>query len=547
METQPTSTFHPARRVRLLPDRTTLLFFGMSMALVIVILYLTLFQTYALSLDNLEKKIESVLTSTAKTLSRSERVKEALTSGVCPPDLMAYLDDIVASTEDLDIITVADEHSVRCYHINRTRIGETFVGGDQSRVLAGESYLSDATGTLGPQRRAFSPVTDDSGAVIGFVMVSTKMTRLDEMRGQIIETYVNLALLLLMSAALISLLLSIVLQNMLLGHKPEELIRTYLAQGEVLEALDEGLISVDRDGYILLANQAAVRMLGQSELVDLRLDKVICTPEGTPITDLAEPKESAPTSRPNILCSNVPVAKNGKRIGTVLVLTDRSEAMHQAEQLTGSRHIIQALRANSHEFMNKLQIISGLLQMGHSQDALAYITSVSETHAGGIASIMACIQNHSVAALLLGKLSRMRELDISLTLLQNSSLPAHSRFLSTNDLVTVIGNLMENGIEAIDAKVNGGERRLVLQITEDAQGLMIMVQDSGIGIAGGQLHMIFKRGFSTKAAEGRGTGMYLVNEIAVRTGGSIEVESELGEGTSITAVFHRERNQGGQL
>lgn len=537
-------SFKPTRRVHLRPDRTTLLFFGFSMMLVALIVVLSLSQTYQLSLESLESKIENVLMSASKTLARDDRVRQALRDGVCAPELMKYLDDMIAETEDLDVITIADENSVRCYHINKERIGQTFVGGDQDRVIAGETYLSDATGTMGPQRRAFSPVFEDDDTIIGFVMASTKMTRLDDMQDRIVETYLNLALLLLALAALVSMLLSLVLKNLLHGHKPEELIRTYMAQGEVLEALGEGLISVDNDGYILLANRAAGSMLGRSELVDIHVDKVICAQDGTLIDK--KRKENVPTSRPNILCSTVPVEKDGKQLGTVLVLTDRTEAMHAAEQLTGSRHIISALRANSHEFMNKLQIISGLLQMGHSADALKYITNVSETHAQSISPIMQCIHNHNVAALLLGKLSRMRELDIGLTLLQNSNLPAHSRFLSTRDLVTVVGNLMENSIEAIDAKNDGGGRNLVLQITEDNAGLMIMVEDSGVGIEEEQLPMLFQQGFSTKASEGRGTGMYLVKHIVDRCEGNIEIESEPNEGTSITLLFHKERIGGGR-
>jgi two-component system sensor histidine kinase DctS len=151
------------------------------------------------------------------------------------------------------------------------------------------------------------------------------------------------------------------------------------------------------------------------------------------------------------------------------------------------------------------------------------------------------IRNISVAALLLGKLNNMRELDISLTLLANSDLPEHSRYLSTSDLVTIVGNLLENSIEAINAQRGDGPRSIVLQITEDKDGLLILVTDTGTGIEPENLSRIYELGFSTKAAQGRGVGMSLVHEIVSRREGSIEVDSEPMAGTIFTLIFNQKR------
>ena len=215
--------------------------------------------------------------------------------------------------------------------------------------------------------------------------------------------------------------------------------------------------------------------------------------------------------------------------------------MRQAEQLNGSRHIISALRANTHEFMNKLQVISGLLQIRRYDDALDYIGAISATQSELISPVLQCIQNHTVAALLLGKLTNTRELKIQMTLLEVSALPEHSLYLSTADLVTVLGNLTENAIEAIDAQTGDGPRSLVIQITEDDNGLLIMVSDTGTGIAPADLDRIYLSGYSTKAQEGRGVGMALIQEVVTRRQGSIEVDSEPGCGTTFTLIFNKKR------
>ena len=179
--------------------------------------------------------------------------------------------------------------------------------------------------------------------------------------------------------------------------------------------------------------------------------------------------------------------------------------------------------------------------MNRMQDALEYIGNISAEHAHTISPIMQHIRNANVVALLLGKLNNMRELDISLTLLGNSRLPEHSRYLSTQELVTVVGNLLENAIEAVDPQPMDRDRNVVLQITEDDTGLLITVSDSGVGIPQEDLPRIFQDGYSTKASQGRGVGMSLITAVVDRHNGNLEVDSETGAGTTFTLIFDQPR------
>ena len=510
----------------------------------ITLLSVTLVVTLHFSLSSLQEKIESSLTSTAASLADSEAVQQALQRGACSSSFTKYLDDLIAKTEDLDIITIANAHSTRLYHVVHDRIGEQFVGGDEGRALAGESYVVDGVGTMGPQHRSFCPVKDEGGAVIGFVMAGTTMDRIQALRNRIETTYLKLAVFLMLTTLLLAGFGTLFIRRLLLGYSPEELVRTYLTQNEVLNNLDEGIVFVDGSGKIQLVNRSAEGMLGQrAELLEgLALDPLIQEESGGSLLT-GKGEKNTSTSRPNILSSCIPLKKTEKRAGALLILSDRTEAMRTAEQLNGTRHIVSALRANSHEFMNKLQVIAGLLQMGRQEEALSYIGNISAIQSRAIGPVLQHIRNSSVAALLLGKLNNMRELDISLTLLANSDLPEHSRYLSTSDIVTVVGNLLENSIEAINAQCGDKVRSIALQITEDTNGLLILVTDTGMGIDPENLCRIYEPGFSTKAAKGRGVGMSLVHEIVSRRGGSIEVDSEPLAGTTFTLIFNRQRQR----
>lgn len=507
----------------------------------IVLLSVTLMSTLRFSLSTLQSQIEEVLTSTSTSLAESGMIRQSLLQGYCSDEVIEYLDLLVKATNTLDIITIADADSVRVYHVVHERIGQSFVGDDQDRALAGESYISDATGTMGPQHRSMSPVFSE-GQVIGFVMASTTMDQLDVLRKEIISLYVRLTVALVFVTLAICAFITFFIRWMLHGYQPDELVHGYLTQNELLNNLDEGFISVDSKGAVQLLNRAAEEMLGQQAdmLIGLPLDSLILEKMGGSL--LAGPRKDVPTSRANILASSIPLVDGERRKGTTLILTDRTEAMRVAEQLIGTRHVVSALRANTHEFLNKLQAISGLLMMGRTDDALDYIGAIADTHAKAAAPILRYIQNPNVAALLLGKLSNMRELEIELTILGNSRLPKHSQYLSTNDLITVVGNLLENAIEAVKVQ-SGDESSIVLQITEDETGLLISVSDTGCGIPADILERIYEPGFSTKAQEGRGMGMFLIKDLTDRRGGSIEVESEPGVGTTFTLIFSQKQER----
>lgn len=510
----------------------------------VMLLSITLSLTLHLAISGMEEKIDEGLFATASALAESGLVARAMEEGSCDRDMVEYLDDLVRNTADLDVITIADKDSIRLYHVVHDRIGQPFVGDDQFRALAGESYLSDAVGTMGLQRRAFSPIRDDEGNILGFVMAGTTIDRIKDMRSSITMSYRRLTIVMGVVTVLAAGLLTLLVRWILHGFSPEGLVHTYLTQNDILDNLDQGLVAVDDRGRILMVNPAAERMLGASgdELEGRELDGLLRTEDQK--TLLTPTRDAVTTSQPNILSRCIPVRREGKHTGgATLILTDKTEAVRQAEQLTGTRHIISALRASTHEFMNKLQVISGLIQMGRQEEALSYIGAISATQAKSAGPILQHIKNSNVAALLLGKLNNLRELGIEFTLLPNSVLPEHSAYLSTRDLVTVLGNLLENAMEAVNLKRTPGPRNVVLQITEDDLGLMLMVSDTGSGIAEDDLQRIYTQGFSTKAPEGRGMGMTLVREVVYRRGGSIEVDTEQDNGTTFTVIFDQKRRE----
>lgn len=514
----------------------------------LLLLCATLFLTMHFSLRNMANKIDNVLMSTVETLGDAPYVRRTVERGYCELEFAEYLTDVVEKTEDLEFITIADSASIRLFFIDPAEIGKPFLGDDQYRALAGEVYLSTAAPkNYGTQRRAFHPVWDEAGNVIGFVMASATYARIDEMQGEIIGSYIGIAVILAACTLLLSGILAVYLGRNLRGMRLEDVVRAYLSQNAILNSLDNGLISFDNTGKVRLVNTAASRMLGHREdlLVGRNVDELLRAADGTSLRDRTEGKLGLQSDRPNILVRPVQLPNAELWARQVLVLADKSEITRYVEELGGTQHMVSTLRANTHEFLNKLQVISGLLQMGRTEEAQRYIGSIAATYEHITGPVLKLIHNTNVAALILGKSSNMRELDIDLILVSNSNLPERSEFLSTTELVTVVGNLMENAIEATDVIPAEDLRAVAVQITEDEKGLLIMVSDTGEGIQPENLPHIFERGFSTKAATGRGVGMCRIREIVESHGGTIDVDTEPGSGTTFTIIISQKR--GGSL
>lgn len=506
-----------------------------------LVLLLSTLTAMRYTLAAVEDQLDRTLLSSARTLAQDSRIIAILENKRQDQDVIDYLDFMIAASEDISVITVADMDSIRYFHPDKGRLGQTFVGGDQRRVVeTGESYLSDAVGTLGLQRRAFAPVRSDSGQ-LGFVMVSAMKMNIDQTRQEIQAVFVTAGVLLMMVSVIAAVALAYNIKDSLLGNEPDQMTRNFLNREEVFASLEEGVLSVDKKGNIILVNRAAAEMLhtDPEALSGRQIFSVL--PSLTVEDVLAEGKSfhNQPVGGNVILCDKLPIWERQKTIGAVVILRNRTEATRLAEQLTGSTHIINTLRAHTHEFMNQLHVIMGLLQMGLQEEAIDYIQDIARVQSQEVTPVLQRVRNPTVAALILGKLSHLREQRIELTLLAPRVLPKHSRFLSTRHQVTILGNLLENAMEAIAAKTDpNAPRQIHLAMEEGEEGLCVSVMDTGVGLA--EPEAVFALGYSTKGPN-RGIGMALVRDILDSRGGTITIDSEPGDGTCVTVIVDRPR------
>lgn len=406
---------------------------------------------------------------------------------------------------------------------------------------SGEVLLDDAETPLGADHCAVTAVRGANGTVTGYVLAGLYLRSIRTMALRTLGVFVGIGLAALGVGTLLSLQLARRIKSGLLGYEPDAFRDLFLRRMELLDALDEGLLAIDRDAHIVYINRAAAEMLSFDKDAVLGRPLAEVYPQSTIPqvlrTQKAEYNVSLESLRHvRILSDRMPVWRDGRIVGAVAIFRNRTEVARLARELTGVQHIVEAMRAYTHEFMNKLHVILGLLQLGEAQRAEEYVLQLTQTRALSTRQISACIAEPSVAALLIGKSCRAAELGVRLTLDPASHLGADPRCLPAPAMITVLGNLIENAFDAFAQTPGRTLHEVSVSVREGEQGLILSVDDNACGMGDEVRRHLFERGATSKG-KGHGTGLYLVKQIVDAYHGDIRVESTRGVGSSFVITF----------
>ncbi|TKV09469.1 sensor histidine kinase [Citrobacter sp. wls619] len=466
----------------------------------------------------------------ARTLANSPEIREGLKKKPEDSGIQAIA-QAVNKRNDFLFIVVTDMKSIRYSHPEAQRIGQPFKGDDILLALQGKENVAINRGFLAKALRVFTPIYDEHHQQIGVVSIGLELSRVTEQinnsRGSIFWS--------ILFGVLVGLLgtwvLVKVLKRILFGLEPYEISNLFEQRQAMLHSIKEGVIAVDDSGEVTLINQAAQELLDYrksqddaqlstlshawSQVVDL--SQVLR--DGTPRRD-----EEITVKDRLLLINTVPVLSNGKIIGAISTFRDKTEVRKLMQRLDGMVNYADALRERSHEFMNKLHVILGLLHLKSYKQLENYIIKTANNYQEEIGSLLGKIKSPVIAGFLLSKINRTSDSGHSLIISNESQLPENSNEDQVAVLITVLGNLIENALEALGQEP-GGEISVSLHYRHG--WLHCEVNDDGPGIAPEHIDHIFEKGVSSKGTE-RGVGLALVKQQVENVGGNISVESEPG-------------------
>lgn len=508
--------------------------FSTLMILVSFMTIIIVFFSIWVNLSTEKRSLDENLKNIAQAVSQSSIVQTELeNSGKPVADITCtYLDTMKHSMSNIDVISLVDSSNIRNYHTNKELINTVYDGTvPDFEKHSFSAYVESNTGPSGSQRRAYAPVFDDEGNYCGFVIAVMLNTSINRIILSTIFIHLVCTAGVIVFALVLSYVLTKRIKERLLGYEPDTFSAMFSIRDNILESLEEGILAVDKDENILYMNKSAEKMLdGQENIVaDMSLGNTLENGERCMHIPLHFVKNS------DVVADKIPVMENGKTEGALCILRDRTELTRIAEDLSGVKFLVESMRANNHDFTNKLHVILGLIQMGNNQEASEYITNLTSIQHSFIHRIMKHIEDPTVCALLIGKYSRCAELDVQFSIEKESCLHRDDIALPSGDLVTIIGNLIENALDSLNSTTRQ-PKQLSIGIFTQPYAMIINVDDTGTGIPDEIKNDIFRNGFSTKG-EGRGTGLYIVNELIKKYNGTISVESEVDTGTSFTVTL----------
>jgi sensor histidine kinase regulating citrate/malate metabolism len=461
----------------------------------------------------------------AEAVADSPTVQGAVTRPGATAILQPYAEQVRKDT-DTDFVVVMSLERTRYTHPNPANIGKPFVG-DLGAAPRGHVFTQEYAGTLGPSVRAVVPVFDGD-RVSALVSVGIAVSDIDEELRREVALILAAAALVLALGVLAAWLVSRRLRRLTHGMGEREIARMYEYYSAVLHAVREGLLLLDGDGRVQLVNDEARRLLELPEDVLGRDVGELGLAPGLVSAALgrtAESDEIYLTGDRMLVVSTAPARWQGREVGSVVSLRDHTELQSVTGELEVVRRLTESLRSQNHESSNRLHTVVSLIEMGRSEEAVDFATEELQVAQLLADRVIGAVDDPVVAALLLGKTAEAAERGIELTV--TGEVP-DATGVSARDLVTVLGNLVDN---AFDAVAEADVKRVAVHLDGDEHSLQVRVGDSGAGLDEEAAARALERGWTTKAAPGagRGLGLALVVQVARRHDGDVRVgRSDLG-------------------
>jgi sensor histidine kinase regulating citrate/malate metabolism len=479
----------------------------------------------------LEDQIGKRALQVSRTVAQMPMVKHQIVKPRPEGKLQAFAEQIREEV-GAEFIVIGNRDGIRFSHPKPDRLGKKMVGGDNAPALErGESYVSRAVGTLGPSIRGKVPIFDESGGIVGVVSVGYLQ---ENVRVIILDHQLKVGVLvgvLVVFGILGAVSISNRFKRAIFDLEPEQIARLLTERETIIDSIREGVVAIDRHANVTVVNRQAIVILGkdsESQIIGQPIKDVLPGAKLSRILSGGEQRhdQELEVNGTIMLINTVPMIEQDTIIGAVASFRRRDELDILAKQFSQVKEYSEMLRAQTHEYSNKLHTIAGLIQIDHDKEALELISQETAGYQGLIAFLAKAVPFPVLAAFILGKYNHAQELRIEFEIDPDSQLKDVPSELSREKLVTILGNLLDN---AFDAALQGEHQAKVkLSMTDVSNDLVFEVEDSGAGVPAEKSEQIFERGFTTKQND-RGHGLYLARKALRDLGGQITLsDSDLG-------------------
>jgi len=520
--------------------------FQIKLFVYLVLLFMALFSlTGVYYYHDIERQLYEDMGIRAKVQAEEIALIPSLITAVENKDISAInsLMRNISAHSDASYMVIGDGKAIHLFHsIYTDRVGKTLVGGDNEEVLAGKSTTTIRLGGIGLSLRSKAPIVNAQGKVMGIVSVGYLTSHINSLTVEKAIRILLAAATLLLALFTFSWFFSRSIKRQMFALEPREIGLLVRQQKALMESIYEGVIAIDAHSRVAVINQAAKKLLNldvpSRELRGQPLRQVIAPvsffdPQVMLKKDIHD--EICLFNNLTVIASRVRIMLEDQLQGWVITFRDCSDIDRLSIQLSQVQRYADNLRVMRHEQLNWTATLAGLLHMGRYDEAIRYIEAQSESAQELLDFVSERFCSPRLCGLLLGKYARAREKGVELTFdpaCEFTYLPAA---LSETELMSIIGNLLDNAIEA--TLLRGSDAGPVeVYVVSGTDELVIEVADHGIGIAQERREQIFALGVTSKTQGDHGLGLHLVASYVSHAGGTIEVSDNPPSG-AVFSVF----------
>lgn len=523
-------------RVNLLTQMTLLIIFVVFISTLLVsILFSTLLE------DIVENHMGKQAMTVAKLAAQNPTIIQGFNDEQ-PSKVIQPASEMIRHTTGADYVTIANHKGLRYSHPNPEYIGKPTATSNDAVLNEHKAIIYQGNGISGPAIKAKAPIWNDKGEVIGVSSVGFLVENVQDQLSNYKMKIIHLSLIPISVGIVWAIFIARRLKKLILGLEPEEISFLFQEREATLDAIRYATITINIEKQVTSMNKRARELFHDHQLmvgkriVNGHLEKlikiVISTKEGQFNRKLLLGQQL-------YILDLSPILNHKDVRGIVLTIRTVSEIEQLTDEFSEIKAFSENMRAQNHEFLNKLNTIYGLLSLKQYDRAMNIISSEVRERQDIISFLMSSVKDPLIAACLLGKINRSKELQVILEIEQESNLDSSLKPEDSHHLVSVIGNVIDNAMEAARQK-NKNKGKVKVSFTDLGNEIIFDIEDNGPGIPHAMEDIIFTDGYTTKNGENHGIGLAIVkNSIGLLSGEIYIGRSNLG-GARFTLVFPKD-------
>lgn len=523
----------------LFPSRPKLL--GQMIGLISIVICLTvLFVSvifFALIGDLTEKSLGSQAMTVAKMAAQNETIIQAFDD----PDPSSRIQPIAESirkSTGAGYVVIGNKDNVRYSHHLEKHIGQKMGTSSKDSILKGKSVVYKGTGISGSAIKAKAPIYNKNREIIGVASVGFLTTEVDKAR----DTYGLKLLFFTLFISLFGITGAITIakrvKKLIFNLEPEEISFLFKEKEATLESIRDATIAVNNNQKITSINKRARNLLEDQISDDGKITN----------SRLVRMAESIIKQRESIVgqrllfghqlyvADGAPIWQSNQTRGAVLTIRPVSEIEKIEEEMSAVKSITDNIRAQNHEYLNKLNTIYGLLVLEEYEEARSCIADEVRERQDVVLFLTSSVKDPYIAACLLGKIHRSKEMKVHFQIDADSNLSVVPSFFDTKLFVTVLGNIIDNAMEAA-GRLKGEEAVVSVSFTDIGRELIFDIEDNGPGIFPEEEEQIFTEGFTTKDGDNHGIGLAIVKNTLQKLKGDLYISSSSLGGAQFTITI----------